>query len=413
MNDPVLIIGAGLSGLTAAKVLHEHGVKFLLLEASDGVGGRARTDRVDGFQLDRGFQVFLTSYPEAQRHLDYDQLNLQRFEPGSLVWLGNAFHPLVDPWRRPSQIFHTAFSKVGYLSDKLRIAGLRWKVGRGSVDSLFQGKDQSALQMLQDFGFSEKMIEEFLRPFFGGVFLDQDLETSSRMLSFVFRMFGQGDAALPARGMGQLSQQLADQLPVDCVRLNSPIAALRDNDVILTTGEALPFQRTLLAVDQRSAGELIPSLKTTRQQRRVTTIYFAAEHPPSRKKMLMLNGARGRVLNHLCVPSEVAPAYAPEGQSLISVTVLRQDIPADLLQDAVLAEAASFFGDQVKRWCHLRTDQINHALPNHSTPAFNPPKHPPRLNEKLMVCGDYRVNGSINGAMESGRIAAQEILRTL
>ena len=175
MNDPVVIVGAGLSGLTAAKMLRRSGVETLILESSDAVGGRARTDVVEGFKLDRGFQVFLTAYPEAEKHLDYPRLKLNRFEPGSLIWVGDQFQSLVDPWRRPSQVFNTAFSQVGSLSDKLRIALLRRNVSAGTLDDLFQREDQTSLAFLRDFGFSENMIKRFLRPFFGGVFLDADL----------------------------------------------------------------------------------------------------------------------------------------------------------------------------------------------------------------------------------------------
>ena len=126
MPDPVVIIGGGLSGLTCAKELHAAGVDFLLFEASDAVGGRVRTDEVDGFLLDRGFQVLLTAYPEAIRHLDYDALKLKAFEPGSLIRANDEFHQMSDPWRRPQHALQTAFAPVGSLMDKLRIGRLRW-----------------------------------------------------------------------------------------------------------------------------------------------------------------------------------------------------------------------------------------------------------------------------------------------
>jgi len=413
MGDPVVIIGAGLSGLTAAKVLHEQGIEVVLLEASDAVGGRARTDLVDGFLLDRGFQVFLTSYPESLIHLDYDSLKLGRFEPGSLIWRDNGIHALIDPWRRPSQLFRTAFSPIGTLGDKLRIASLRRTACRGSLESVFERRDETSLQMLKQFGFSEQMVEQFLRPFFGGVFLDRELETSSRMLQFVFRMFSHGDASLPAQGMGAIAQQLASHLPDETVRLKSPLVGLDEDSVVLDSGERLSYRRVLVAMDQASASRVIPELNAKRPDRSVTTIYFAAEQPPCRRKMLLLNGTGHGVINHLCVPSEIAPTYAPDGQSLISVTVLRQDFPIDQLQQQVITEARSVFGEQVKQWRHLRTDRIEHALPDQSSPAFNPPRHPARLRQNIFVCGDYRTNGSINGAMESGRYGAEEILNSL
>lgn len=412
MNDPVVIVGAGLSGLTAAKILRRSGVETLILESSDAVGGRARTDVVEGFKLDRGFQVFLTAYPEAEKHLDYPRLKLNRFEPGSLIWVGGQFQSLVDPWRRPSQVFKTAFSQVGSLSDKLRIALLRRNVSAGTLDDLFQREDQTSLAFLRDFGFSENMIKRFLRPFFGGVFLDADLETSCRMLYFVFRMFGKGDASLPTEGMGALSQQLAEGLPEDSLRLSAKMSEFDGNEVRLTSGEAVPYSRLLVATDQSSAAEQIPELNNERLSRSVTTLYFAAERSPCKKKMLILNGSQRGLINHLCVPSEVAPSYAPEGQALISITLLRHQLDSSKLISEVISEAEAMFGNQAQSWRHLRTDQIHRALPNQSTPAFNDPRPLAKLKSNLFVCGDYRTNGSINGAMQSGRWAAEEILRS-
>ncbi len=411
MNDPVVIVGAGFSGLTAAKTLHEQGVPFVLLEASDAVGGRARTDLVDGFLLDRGFQVFLTAYPEAQRHLRFSDLDLQCFEPGSLIRYGNQFHTLVDPWRRPTKILSTAFSGVGSLSDKWRIALLRNHVNRGSLSSLFERRDETSYQMLTDFGFSPRMIESFLRPFFGGVFLDHELETSCRMLYFVFRMFGLGDAALPTNGMGAISQQLADCLPEESLRLNTPVVELSSNEVMLRGGDRVPFNKVLFAVDEYHAAQFFPELSTNRPQRKVTTIYFAASRSPSSEKMLVLNGSGQGIINHICIPSDVASNYSPQGETLVSITVLKQEVNADALIKEVLAESKSWFGGQVDQWHHLRTDQIERALPNQSPPAFDPPFHPSHLRDSFYVCGDYRANGSINGAMQSGRLAAEEIVR--
>lgn len=413
MIDPVVIVGAGLSGLTAAKILQEQGVEVLVLEASDDVGGRARTDEVDGFLLDRGFQVFLDSYPEAKNLLDFSDLQLRPFEPGSLVWLGGRFHSLVDPWRRPAQLFQTAFSPVGSLADKLRIASLRNRVSRGSIEGLFEGSDQTSLEMLEEFGFSSKMIDRFLRPFFGGVFLDQDLDTSSRMLCFVFRMFSQGDATLPAYGMGSIAKQLASALTEERIRLNSPVHKIDGRTVTLSSGESFASHRLLLALDQHHAAKLVPELASQRESRSATTLYYAAEKSPCKKRMLMLNGTGKGLINHLCVPSEVAPAYAPQNMSLISVSVLKQDINLETLPAQVVQEAAAMFGAEVKQWKHLRTDRIVGALPNQSSPAFEPPIKPPHLSGDLYVCGDYRTNGSINGAMQSGRLAAEAVIETL
>ena len=192
MNQDVVIVGAGLSGLCCARQLQQQGVGFVLLESSDRVGGRVRTDVVEGFRLDRGFQVFLTSYPEAQRILDFESLQLKPFLPGALVRYGGRFHELTDPWRRPFAAVRSLWSPIGSLADKLRVASLRRQSLRGTIEDRFRDPETTSLQSLQRSGFSSSMIDRFFKPFLGGIFLDAELQSSSRMLHFVFRMFSTG-----------------------------------------------------------------------------------------------------------------------------------------------------------------------------------------------------------------------------
>lgn len=413
MPDPVVIVGGGLAGLTCAKTLVRAGIETILLEASNDVGGRVRTDEVDGFLLDRGFQVLLTAYPEAKRQLDYSALQLQAFEPGSLIRTRDAFHRMSDPWRRPQHAMQTAFAPVGSLMDKLRIGRLRWSAGRGSLASVFERLDRTTEEELQQLGFSEKMVQQFLRPFLGGVFLDHDLQTSCRMLYFVFRMFSSGDTSLPARGMGEIPKQLAAGLPSDCIRLKSPVSAIDSKRVTLHNGDVIPVSSVVVATEQSAAARFLPEVASDRQARSVHCVYFSAPEPPIAEKMLVLNGTGRGLVNNLCVPTQVAPQYAPDGQSLISATVLRTDVDGGQLQSLVKAHLREWFGDSVDAWTHLRTCRIAQALPNQTSPAFDPPVHPARLRDNVFVCGDYRANGSINGAMQSGRHVAEAIVREL
>ena len=411
MPDPVIIVGGGLAGLTCAKTLDSAGVEAILLEASDGVGGRVRTDEVDGFLLDRGFQVLLTAYPEAQQHLDYPALQLQAFEPGSLIRTNDAIHRMSDPWRRPQHALQTALAPVGSFMDKLRIGRLRWSAGRGSLESVFERPDRPTEDELKALGFTEDMVRQFLRPFLGGVFLDHDLQTSCRMLYFVFRMFSSGDTALPALGMGEIPKQLAAGLPSDCVRLKAPVSAIDSKRVTLHNGDAIPASLVVVATEQSAAGRFLPELSTERTAWSVHCVYFSAPEPPVAAKMLVLNGTGRGLVNNLCVPSQVAPQYAPDGQSLISATVLKTDVDGGQLPSLVKAHLREWFGDAVDAWTHLRTYRIAQALPNQTSPAFDPPVHPAKLRDNVFVCGDYRANGSINGAMQSGRLVAEAIAR--
>ncbi|MCC7529204.1 MAG: NAD(P)/FAD-dependent oxidoreductase, partial [Candidatus Melainabacteria bacterium] len=170
-----VIIGAGLSGLACAYHLKKAGIDFTILESSDDVGGRVRSDVVDGYILDRGFQVLLTAYPDARELFEYDKLELKPFIPGAQVRLNGEFHTVADPWRRPSDCLQSVFNPIGTFKDKLLIGKLRQVVTSGSLESLYKKKEQSTAEFLQQFGFSKSMVDRFFRPFFGGVFFDRSL----------------------------------------------------------------------------------------------------------------------------------------------------------------------------------------------------------------------------------------------
>jgi phytoene dehydrogenase-like protein len=410
VDAEVLIVGGGLAGLCCARRLCGAGVTCRVLEASDAVGGRARTDRMDGFLLDRGFQVLLTAYPEARQTLDYDALELQPFEPGALVRCGGRFQRLVDPWRRPRHVLATAFSSVGTLADKLRIAGLRRRVRRTTLDELYEQPEQSTIERLRQEGFSSRIIERFFRPFLGGVFLDRDLETSSRLFTFVFRMFADGDAVLPAQGMHAIARQLAERLPPGTVHTNSVVERLESRAVRLADGRQLTAKAIVVAVDHPTAARLLGDSQPP-AARSATCLYFAAEQPPVNEPILVLNGEGQGLINNLCVPSLVAPTYAPPGAALVSATVL--GIPAidgHHLESSVRQQLQEWFGNQVQTWRHLRTYHIPFALPAQSPPALSPVAKSPRRRDGIWLCGDYLDTASIQGAMVSGRRAAEDVL---
>jgi phytoene dehydrogenase-like protein len=206
----VVVIGAGLAGLCCARRLAEAGVSFQIVEGSDGIGGRVRTDEVDGFLLDRGFQVLLTAYPEARRLLDYSRLDLKPFSPGALSWFAGRMNRLVDPWRTPGMWLEGLRSDFGTLGDKLRMARLRSRVQRSSIEEIFRRPDRATKDTLKNEGFGQEIIHRFFRPFLGGILLDGELKTSSRMFEFVFKMLSEGDTSVPASGMRAIPMQLAE-----------------------------------------------------------------------------------------------------------------------------------------------------------------------------------------------------------
>ncbi len=412
MNDwDVIIVGGGIAGLNCAQQLRSKDLKLLVLEAGDMPGGRIATDHHEGFLLDRGFQVFLTAYPEAKQVLDYDALKLKRFEPGALIWHDGAFRRLSDPWRQPRHLLTTALSPAASAMDKIRIAKLRHDTTSGDLAKLYDRPEISTLEMLQQRSFSPKVIERFFRPFLGGIFLENELNTSRRMCEFVFRMFSIGDAALPSEGMQAIPNQLASRLPDGALRLNAPVKEVRLGSVELASGEQLSTKHVVIATDQPTANRLIGTNGES-EANRVVCMYFAADKPPIEEPILMLNGEGNGPVNNVCVPSQVAPSYAPAGQSLISVTTLPTD-GGEPDVDQVLDQLRQWYGSSVDQWRHLRTYPIHYALPRQQPPALEPVEKDARVSEGIYRCGDYCDTASINGAMASGRRAAEAIIKDL
>jgi phytoene dehydrogenase-like protein len=412
--ERVVIVGGGLAGLACATHLRRAGTPFVLLEASDAVGGRVRTDRVDGFLLDRGFQALLTSYPEAQRQLDLAALGLRELYPGALVRAGGRFHRVADPFRRPLDALLAARAPIARPRDYLALARLRGRVRKASVEQILSRRETSAIETLRAAGLSERLVERFFRPFLGGVFLEPDLLTSSRMLDFVLLMFGSGYAALPARGMGAVPAQLARGLPGDAIHLGARVDAVEETTAVLASGERVEGRALVVATEGPEAARLLPGRVSEPGSRSVTCLYFAADRPPLAGPFLVLDGEGEGPVSNLCVLSETAPSYAPPGQALVSASVL--GIPAEhdeILEQRVRQQLAAWFGTEVERWRHLRTYRIDHALPALEPPAFELEDRAVRLGPGLYVCGDHRDTASIQGALVSGRRAAQAVVEQL
>jgi len=419
-----IIIGAGLAGLNCALNLQERGYSALVLEAQDDVGGRVRTDHVDGFLLDRGFQVFLTAYPEAARRLDYKSLDLQPFLSGALIRVKGHFVRLTDPFREPLSFLPMLASDIAPLTDKMKVAYLRQKVMAMPIQEIFRRKDQSIEKLLaDDYGFSPTMIERFFRPFFGGITLDKTLSGSSRMFEFVYKMMAEGSVTVPKAGMGQISKQLA----AGCknIRLETRVKSIdRANmQVVLESGQTIKTRAIVVATDGPEAHRLLPEIQKP-DSRQTTCLYFSAPVAPVADAILVLNGEGDGPVNNLAVLSSVSSAYAPPGQSLISMTVLGETGPIEdqRLIESVVKHMQNWFGDQVNQWQHLKTYRIHHALPDQTPPWLEPPVRSVRLAQTsgensplagIYVCGDHRDNASINGALASGKRAALAICEDL
>ena len=406
----VLIVGGGLASLACAIRLHEAGARPLVFERNDCVGGRVRTDQLDGFLLDRGFQVFLDAYPEAGDLLNKKSLDLRAFRPGALIYRTSGMLRIMDVFREPRHLMESALAPVGSIADKLRVARLRWRMMRLTTEEIAGHEDMTTENYLKRAGFSPPMIDGFFRSFYGGIFLERELQTSSRMFEFTFKMFSQGSATLPSRGMGEIPRQLASRLPPGTIRLGAQVTEVQPGSITLESGEQFHGDAVVVATDASTAAGLVSAGGTVGPVwRSVTCLYFAASRSPLRESIIALNGTGSGLVNNVCVPSDLAPDYAPPGQALVSVSVLGTVDPADL-ESRVLAELQAWFGGTVREWRHLRTYRIERALPRQAPgTGFAGPGF--RKEAGVYLCGDHLWSASIEGTIISGLRTADAILK--
>ncbi|MFN7099153.1 MAG: NAD(P)/FAD-dependent oxidoreductase [Flavobacterium sp.] len=408
MKQDIIIVGAGLAGLAAAVHLHRQGRKVLLLEASDRPGGRLKTDLHEGFLLDRGFQVLLTAYPESKALLDYKALRLKKMLPGATVLYEKGQFEIADPMRRPSAAWATLIAPVGTIKDKINTLWLKNRLQKLTIDQIFSQPENTTAAQLNEYGFSEKMIERFYRPFMSGIFLENQLTTSRRMFDFVMKMFSDGDVAIPELGMEEIPKQLVALLPQDSIKCNTEVVSLDQNKITTADGTVYEANQILLAINANQfLSGIVPETKTTAHQ--VTCVYFETNLPPTQKAVVILNAAQNKKwVNNLTVMSAVSAAYAPRGKALISVSYNGiPDVDNATLAENMKEEISHWYGADAASWKMLKAYRISYALPTQENVSNNKDLDSFKISDSLFICGDHLLNGSINAALQSGRLAAE------
>jgi phytoene dehydrogenase-like protein len=408
MGQTVAVIGAGLAGLRCALLLKEAGIDVHIFEREHQVGGRMRTEKVDGFLLDYGFHVMQTAYPTSQRTFDFEKLEAQAFEPGAIIVQKKKnkakFWRMADPFRRPIQGALSGMNRFASPIDLLRVARLRFSVRKGKTDRVFEGRNQDTLSYLKQQGFSQSIIERFFHPLFSGIFLEDDLRTNERMFRFVFRMMSKGNMVLPRGGIVAAPNQLAQRLGVDRIHLNSDVSIIDDTTVNIN-GKTKSFDAIVRAFNPNQVNE----------KRHVWTLHFDAEQSPLNSQHVLLNGdvkINDGLIAHLAVPSDVQPEYAPEGRSLVTITVVGER--ADSLgftsalevEDAVRKEVELWFPDTSLNWRLLAVQHIEHALPE--VGSERPLLATPQIQG--FECGDHMLHGSVEGALLSAEAVASAVV---
>lgn len=403
----VVIVGGGLAGLAAARRLHRAGVPWRLLEAGDRLGGRVATDAVDGYLLDRGFQVLNTAYPRLAGLLDLCALDLGWFTSGVLVRRADRLERLVNPLRDLAGAPATLAAGIGTLTDRLRLGALAASYATLPIGRLLGAPETTSEAALRQAGLSGDIVEELLRPFLSGVLLDRELATSSHVLAMILRAFARGRIGLPAQGMAALPRAIAAPLPAELIELRTPVVEVAPGRVRTGT-EEITCRAVVVAVDPPAAATLLPRLARVRTHG-YTTYYHSTDTPPLTEPILLLDGDRRELVANTVVVSNAAPTYAPAGRHLVATSVVGAQAPPE---PVIRRELDRLYGRSTADWTHLATVTVPHALP-----AAPPPqgrlRKPVALGERLFVAGDHRDTPSIQGALASGWRAVGAVLAEL
>ncbi|SFP33261.1 Flavin containing amine oxidoreductase [Geodermatophilus dictyosporus] len=398
----VVVVGAGLAGLSVATRLVDAGRDVHVLEAAAHAGGRLATERVDGFVVDRGFQVFNTGYPRAA-DLDLPALDLGWFTPGAVVWDGGRAHRVVDPRRHPTAALDTLRSPLGPLPRKAAVAAFSARAGYAPVSRLLAAPETSADERLARAGVGPAARSRFFGPFLAGVLLEDRLETSSRYLDLLWRSFVRGATGLPARGIQAIGEQLAGRVGAERLHHGVRVGAVSGSSVTTDAGR-VQADAVVVATDPATAAELVPAVQAS-APRQVTTHYHVLPASPWPDPLIVLGTPGGHLVNSV-VLTDAQPAYGPDGRALVASNSLAPTREVDVRE-----EVARLHGVAVADLEHLTTVTVTGAQP-----AALPPlqlRRPVDLGGGLFVCGDHRDTPSIQGAMASGRRTAAAVLRSL
>lgn len=403
------IIGAGVSGLIAAKVLENNGYSPTIIEASASVGGRVKSDTVQGYQLDHGFQVLLTSYPAAKKYLDFKPLALQELVPGATIFKNGKSQTIGDPLRNLSLVFPTLFASIGNFSDKLKILKLNRHLKKKSISAIFKTPETTTLAYLQKLGFSEAMLQDFFKPFFSGIFLEPNLDTSSRMFEFVYKMFGDGLAVIPKSGMQAISNQLKKGLKNTKIHFETPVKSVKNEIITLQDGSEIESHFTIIATE---ASDLVANLKNQATAwKSCDTLYFETSKRTLQKPIIGLIADKNALINNLFYHSSVAMEMKGD-KELLSVTVVKDhDLTAEKLIEKVAKELHVFCGIVHPKF--IQHYQIKKALPKLSNLQYELSSTETKLTSSIFLAGDQLLNGSLNAAMIAGERAAMGVIGTL
>ena len=409
MNHKVHIVGAGISGLIAAHVLEKNGIKPIILESTERVGGRLKTDSIDKYQLDQGFQVLLSSYEAAKKYLNYTELELQKLKSGACVFSGGKKITIGDPLRDFSVLIPTLFSGIGTFKDKLKILSLNKKLKSKSIEDIFNSKEKTTAKYLREFGFSEDIISRFFKPFFTGIFLEDELETSSRMFEFVFKMFGDGHAVLPKGGIEEISKQLKNKLNNTTFKFNCKVSKVNNEEIELIDGAKIKTNYTIIATE---SSNLIDNLKNQKVEwKSCQNLYFTTKKRNIEKPFIGLIADKSCLINNIFFHTSI-DVKTKGSEELLSVTVVKKH---KLSKNELVEKVKEELNEKcnIKELSFLKLYEIRKALPNLMNLKNDLSPSETQLKDRIFLAGDVMLNGSLNAAINSGEKAAIGLLEKI
>ncbi|WP_165366210.1 FAD-dependent oxidoreductase [Brumimicrobium glaciale] len=403
-HTKVGIIGAGLTGLIAAKALSSKGVEVSVFEKLSQPGGRMRTENIDGWKLDVGFQVLLTAYPYLKKHVEFSKLNTFTVEAAATIFRDGKTTAVGDPFRTKNILFKTMFSDIGSIKDKWLIFQLKRYVDKRSIDYIFDERNRTTIEFLQEFGFSQQIIDRFFKPFFGGIFLENQLTTSSRMFLFVFKMFSKGNAVIPKAGISAVARLLEAKSINAKFNYNCEITKVDQETIHFKNGEKQSFDYVINTIPNYG------KRKDLDQWQNCYNLYFEHSAPAIIKQARIgLNANENRLINNIFYPSVHQSPQDKKGKSLISVTVLNSNGLKEIqIIEKVIQELRADFNIKDARL--IKMYEIPYALPKLDGPvntiSFD-------QSTKTFEVGDFLMNGSQNAACKIGEMVAERILEDL
>lgn len=404
MNS-IVIVGGGIAGLQAANILQSKGLDFILIEKSMSLGGRVQSEEFQGYILDHGFQVLQTAYPEVQRSLRLSKWDLSYFHSGAYVWQDRKFKPFLNPLKSPFLFLKNIRSSGASIFDLLKLAWI-WLKTQGSISPI-NSDPETTSELISRYRFSDKFQCNFLRPFFAGIFLDDQLSPPASLFFYYMKQFLEGKAALPKNGIGDIALDLASRIPKEKIITGVWVTEIKGRSLLLNNGDTVLFDQLILATDPKQACELLKIDFPPQAHFGSKTFYFSMDKKlETPLPLIHLMPLHSSPLLHFSCLSQVNPALAHEGKHLMSATSLH----IDLTDKEVAEELARVLDLSPNDFIFLKSFLIPHSLfkVGYFTEVCQKAEA-----KNIILAGDYTLFPSLQAALSSGRNAAEKILQDL